>query len=83
MTKHGFWRMGIIGMSAISGIELALWDILGKHLGVPVWQLLGGSVRESLRTYTHLGLGDMRAVYEFELIRRDRRARKAGDAGGL
>lgn len=64
MNKHGFWRMGIIGMSAISGIELALWDILGKHLGVPVWQLLGGSVREYLRTYTHLGLGDMRAVYE-------------------
>ena len=64
MTKHGFWRMGIIGMSAISGIEIALWDILGKHLGVPVWQLLGGSVREHLRTYTHLGLGDMRAVYE-------------------
>ncbi|MCK1571892.1 galactonate dehydratase [Bradyrhizobium sp. 174] len=63
MNKHGFWRMGIIGMSAISGIELALWDILGKHLGVPVWQLLGGSVREHLRTYTHLGLGDMRAVY--------------------
>ena len=64
MTRHGFWRMGIIGMSAIRGIEIALWDILGKHLGVPVWQLLGGSVRESLRTYTHLGLGDMRAVYE-------------------
>lgn len=64
MNRHGFWRMGIIGMSAISGIELALWDILGKHLGVPVWQLLGGSVREHLRTYTHLGLGDMRAVYE-------------------
>lgn len=64
MTRHGFWRMGIIGMSAISGIELALWDILGKSLGVPVWQLLGGSVREHLRTYTHLGLGDMRAVYE-------------------
>ena len=64
MTRHSFWRMGIIGMSAISGIEMALWDILGKHLGVPVWRLLGGSVREYLRTYTHLGLGDMRAVYE-------------------
>src|SRR3569833_1325138 len=64
MHRHGFWRMGIIGMSAISGIEMALWDILGKHLGVPVWQLHGGSVREHLRTYTHLGLGDMRAVYE-------------------
>lgn len=64
MTRHSFWRMGVIGMSAISGIEMALWDIFGKHLGVPVWRLLGGSVREYLRTYTHLGLGDMRAVYE-------------------
>lgn len=64
MTKHGFWRMGVIGMSAISGIELALWDILGKELGVPVWRLLGGGVREHLRTYTHLGFGDMHAVYE-------------------
>ena len=64
MMRHSFWRLGVIGMSAISGIEIALWDILGKHLGVPVWRLLGGGVREHLRTYTHLGLGDMRAVYE-------------------
>jgi len=64
MTRHSFWRMGVIGMSAISGIEMALWDILGKELGVPVWRLLGGKVRDYLRTYTHLGLGDMRAVYE-------------------
>ncbi|TIS56672.1 galactonate dehydratase [Mesorhizobium sp.] len=82
MTKHGFWRMGIIGMSAISGIELALWDILGKHLGAPVWQLLGGSVRESLRTYTHLGLGDMRAVYESSssaaIVEHARRVTQAG-----
>ena len=37
MTRHGFWRMGVIGMSAISGIEIALWDILGKSLDTPVW----------------------------------------------
>jgi galactonate dehydratase len=66
MTRHSFWRMGVIGMSAISGIEMALWDILGKDLGQPVWRLLGGKVRDHLRTYTHLGLGDMRAVYETE-----------------
>lgn len=64
MKKHSFWRLGVIGMSAISGIELALWDILGKSLGVPVWRLLGGQVREQVKVYTHLGLGDMRAVYE-------------------
>jgi galactonate dehydratase len=64
MRKHSFWRLGAIGMSAISGIEIALWDVLGKHLGVPVWRLLGGKVRDKVRVYTHLGLGDMRAVYE-------------------
>ena len=42
LTKHGFWRLGVIGMSAICGIEMACWDIFGKSLGVPVWRLLGG-----------------------------------------
>jgi galactonate dehydratase len=64
LTRHGFWRMGVIGMSAISGIEIALWDILGKSLDQPVWRLLGGKCRTHLRTYTHLGMGDMGSVYE-------------------
>ena len=64
MTKHGFWKMGVIGMTAISGIEHALWDILGKSLNTPVWQLLGGKVRDKIKIYTHLGLGDMQAVYK-------------------
>ena len=64
MLKHSFWRLGAIGASAASGIEHALWDILGKSLNVPVWRLLGGRTRDRLPIYTHLGLGDMRAVYE-------------------
>jgi galactonate dehydratase len=64
MKKHSFWRLGVIGMSAVSGIEVALWDIAGKLYNVPVWRLLGGKVRERVKVYTHLGLGDMRAVYE-------------------
>ena len=64
MKKQSFWRLGVVGMSAVSGIELALWDILGKSLGVPLWRLLGGKVRDRVKVYTHLGLGDMRAVYE-------------------
>src|ERR1700760_157267 len=64
MKKHSFWRLGVIGMSAISGIEIALWDILGKFLNQPVWRLLGGKVRDQVRVYTHLGLGDMKSVYE-------------------
>jgi galactonate dehydratase len=64
LYRHSFFRMGVIGMSAISGIEQACWDILGKSLGVPVYRLLGGAVRERVRMYTHLGGGEMKAVYE-------------------
>lgn len=82
LTRHGFWRLGVVGMSAVSGIELALWDILGKSLDVPVWRLLGGKVRDHLRTYTHLGLGDMKAVYETDtaagIVERGRIVTQAG-----
>lgn len=64
MYRHSFWRLGIIGLTAISAIEQACWDIVGKSLGVPVYQLLGGRVREKVRMYTHLGMGEMKAVYE-------------------
>jgi galactonate dehydratase len=66
MLRHSFWRyeIGLIGMSAISGIEMALWDILGKSLGVPVYKLLGGRVRDRVRMYTHLGGGNTGSVYE-------------------
>lgn len=64
MTKHSYYRLGIIGVTAISGIEHALWDIFGKSVGQPVWRLLGGQVRDRVRVYTHLGLGDMRSVYD-------------------
>ncbi len=64
LYRQSFWRVGVIGLSAISGIEQALWDIQGKLLNQPVYKLLGGAVRERVRMYTHLGGGDMRAVYE-------------------
>lgn len=54
MTHFSFWPLGVIGLTAVSGIEQALWDIKGKVLGVPVWQLLGGRVRDRVRVYTHL-----------------------------
>lgn len=44
-------RGGVIQMAAISRIEIALWDIKGKALGVPVWQLIGGQMRERIWTY--------------------------------
>ena len=63
MRKQGFWRLGAIGETAISGIELAMWDIFGKSLGLPVWRLLGGKVRDRVDVYTHLGLGHSDQVY--------------------
>lgn len=54
MYRSGFYRGGPITMSAISGIEMALWDIKGKALGVPVYDLMGGAVREKIRMYTHV-----------------------------
>lgn len=63
LSKHSFWKLGLIGKTAMSGIDMALWDILGKSLQVPVWQLLGGKVRDKIKMYTHLGLGQSDAVY--------------------
>ena len=51
LYKGSFYRGGPILTSALSGIEQALWDILGKSLGVPVYQLLGGAVRDRIRSY--------------------------------
>ena len=64
LYRHSFFRMGVIGMSAISGLEQACWDIFGKSTGMPVYRLLGGEVRNKVRMYTHLGGGDMKAVYQ-------------------
>jgi galactonate dehydratase len=55
MYRGGFYRGGEILMSAISGIEQALWDIKGKALGVPIYELLGGAVRDKMRVYSWIG----------------------------
>ncbi|KAK4687463.1 galactonate dehydratase, partial [Tremellales sp. Uapishka_1] len=55
LYRHRFYRGGPVIMSAISGIDIALWDIKGKTLGVPVWQLLGGKVRERADVYGWVG----------------------------
>ena len=67
MTKHGFWKLGVIGMSAISGIEHAMWDILGKSLNTPVWQLLGGKVREKVKIYNPLAGSFAKVWTEFKI----------------
>lgn len=55
LYRGGFYRGGAILMSAIAGIDQALWDIKGKALGVPVYQLLGGLVRDRMKTYRWVG----------------------------
>ena len=55
MYRSYFYRGGPESMSAISGIDQALWDIKGKHLGVPVYEMLGGACRTKLRVYTWIG----------------------------
>ncbi|MGV9318558.1 galactonate dehydratase [Streptomyces sp. NPDC003660] len=58
MTKGGFYRGGPVLSSAVSGIDQALWDIKGKHHGVPVHDLLGGAVRDRIRMYSWIGGDD-------------------------
>ncbi|GAA3927811.1 galactonate dehydratase [Hymenobacter algoricola] len=55
MYRGGFYRGGPILMSALAGIDQALWDIKGKFLGVPIHQLLGGKVRDTMRVYSWIG----------------------------
>jgi len=64
LYRQPFFRPGAIGQTAISGIEQACWDITGKLMGVPVYRLLGGRVRDRVRMYTHLGGGELQSVYE-------------------
>ena len=49
----GHGMTGVVGGGAMTGIEIALWDILGKKLGVPVCDLLGGRLRGRVRVYAH------------------------------
>jgi galactonate dehydratase len=65
MYRQHFWHgHGIVRATAIAGIDLALWDIVGKVAGMPVSKLFGGPVRDHVRTYCHLGGGKMEDFYQ-------------------
>ncbi len=57
--RSAFYRGGPILMTALSGLDQALWDIAGKHYGVPTYELLGGPVRDRIRVYAHWGIHDL------------------------
>jgi L-alanine-DL-glutamate epimerase-like enolase superfamily enzyme len=63
MSASGFYQGAV--MSAISGIEMALWDLAGQALQVPIWQLLGGRFRDKIRVYNdcHAGVDETPAAY--------------------
>src|SRR5438128_6367994 len=53
LYKGAYWRRGPVTMSAIAAVDTALWDIRGKTLNAPVYQLLGGASRDSVMVYGH------------------------------
>jgi galactonate dehydratase len=87
--RSAFFRGGPILMSALSGLDQALWDIAGKHFGVPVYRLLGGPVRDRIRVYAHWGIGSLSeegqaaARQRLEMLQRQGgyRAFKSGPGG--
>jgi galactonate dehydratase len=53
--RGGFYRGGPVLMSALSGLDQALWDLKGRAAGMPAWQMLGGRVRDRIRAYAWIG----------------------------
>src|SRR5437867_10491031 len=62
LYKGAYWRGGPVTMSAIAAVDLALWDIAGKALGAPVYQLLGGAARDGVTVYGHANAADVEAT---------------------
>ena len=69
--RLGFYRGGPVLMSALSGVDQALWDIKGKALGAPVWRLLGGQVRDRIEVYAWIGGDHPHEVGEGAAARRE------------
>src|SRR5690606_33696187 len=64
LNRDSFWRGGPVLSSALSGIDMALWDIKGQLLGEPIWQLLGGKVRDRVSCYATAWLAGAKTAEE-------------------
>lgn len=70
-VRDAYWRGGAVLSSALSGIEMALWDIKGKSLSVPVYQLLGGKVRDSVPCYANAWFAGAKTPEEFAIAAKE------------
>ena len=69
--RGGFYRGGPVLMSALAGLEQALWDLKGRAVGLPAWQMLGGKVRDRVRSYAWIGGDRPHEIAEAAQARRD------------
>ena len=76
LYRDSYWRIGPVLMSAISAVDTAMWDIKGKAAGVPVYEMLGGKVRDSVRMYANGWFSGAKKPEEFAAA-----AKKAADMG--